>query len=369
MKGSARATRALSRTRLSAAALLVGSAVAVAACGGSSESEKASTAAAPSGAAKKELTKVKFLTSSFPTGHTSPFFLGLEKGFFKEAGIDLEITDGTGTGPTIQAVASGQYDIGNAAMSSVALAAGSKDKPADLKVIAGWMRKTDLTWFVDEKSGIKSAKDLEGHSLLYSPESLETPFLPWFWSATGVDPKKVKLVTTSLASKYQTYSAKKADAMVTVRYGYSPIAPSARPSSTIDWAEYGIVIPSFGLFTNAKFLADKPEVAKAFVAAAIKSYEYSIASAAAQEEATDAQMKNRPDAARPILLAGLKDALNFLNTPSTQSQPLGWNSEEDWAKVLDHLKKEGVVREDLQPTDIFTNDLIPAGTKPASPQL
>jgi NitT/TauT family transport system substrate-binding protein len=366
MKRSTRATRAISRTRLAATALLVGVAAAVAACGGSSGSESGGAAAQPAKA--KELTKVKFLTSSFPTGHVSPFFLGLEKGFFKEAGIDLEITDGTGTGPTIQAVASGQYDIGNAAMASVALAAGAKDKPTDLKVLAGWMRKTDLAWFVPEKSPIKTAKDLEGHTALYSPESLEAPFLPWFWSAAGVDPKKVKLVTTNLASKYQAYSAGKADAMVTVRYGYSPIAPAARPSRVIDWAELGVVIPSFGLFTNSGFLEKSPEVVKAFVAAAIKSYAYAISSPAAQEEATDAQMKLRPDADRKILLAGLKDALNFFNTPSTQDKPLGWNSEEDWTTVLDHLKREKLVREDLQPSDVFTNEFIPASTKPANPQ-
>jgi NitT/TauT family transport system substrate-binding protein len=339
--------------------LLVAVALTAAACG-SEEAQNAGGSSSGEG-----LKQVRLLTSSFPSGHASPYFLGLEKGFFRDAGIDLEISDGTGTGPTIQAVTAGKFEFGNAAMSSVALAAGAPNKPAELKVVAGWMRKTDLAWFVPKESDIKTGKDLEGKSALYSPESLETPFMPWFWREAGVDKSKVELLTTSLASKYQTYSAGKADAMVTVRQGYSPIAPKARPSRVINWADYGVIVPSFGLFTTPEIIEKDPEMVKSFVAAAVKSYAYSVASKEAMEEATEAQLKHRPDSDRAILLAGLEDAVNFLSTESTKDKPLGANSEEDWAAVLDYLRREKLVREDLQASDVFTNEYIPSDAAPA----
>lgn len=46
-----------------------------------------------------------------PTGYHGPIFLALQKGYYRDAGIDLKIIDGQGTGPALQAAASGNADI------------------------------------------------------------------------------------------------------------------------------------------------------------------------------------------------------------------------------------------------------------------
>ena len=53
----------------------------------------------------------------------APFFLGLERGYFSKEGIDLQIQEGRGSAPTVQAVAAGTADFGYADVASVIKAA------------------------------------------------------------------------------------------------------------------------------------------------------------------------------------------------------------------------------------------------------
>jgi NitT/TauT family transport system substrate-binding protein len=49
--------------------------------------------------------KVSLMLNWYLYSEHAPFFLGKEKGFFDAEGIDLDIQEGRGSGPTIQAVA------------------------------------------------------------------------------------------------------------------------------------------------------------------------------------------------------------------------------------------------------------------------
>ena len=70
-------------------------------------------------AAAPALKKITFLTNYVYNGRHAPFFVGLEKGFFKEAGFDIDIKPATGSGFVITAIDGGQADYGMADVSSV----------------------------------------------------------------------------------------------------------------------------------------------------------------------------------------------------------------------------------------------------------
>src|SRR3954451_19488009 len=59
-------------------------------------------------------TKVTFLTNYVFHGRHSPFFVGLDKGFYKDAGFDIQIQPATGSGFVITAIDSGKADYGMA---------------------------------------------------------------------------------------------------------------------------------------------------------------------------------------------------------------------------------------------------------------
>ncbi len=93
----------------------------------------------PIAASAQSAKKITFLTNYVFNGRHAPFFVGVEKGFYKEAGFDVTITPATGSGFVITAIDGGKADYGMADVSSVAqgVAKGAKVK--------GFMVYTDIT--------------------------------------------------------------------------------------------------------------------------------------------------------------------------------------------------------------------------------
>jgi NitT/TauT family transport system substrate-binding protein len=55
-------------------------------------------------------------------GLHAPFFVAVDKGWFKEKGLDVTVDDGNGSSKTITLVGAGKYDIGHANLSAMVLA-------------------------------------------------------------------------------------------------------------------------------------------------------------------------------------------------------------------------------------------------------
>src|ERR1700727_862609 len=74
-------------------------------------------------AQEKPPAKAVLLLNWYVYSEHAPFFLGLERGYFAEEGIDLQIQEGRGSVPTVQAVAGGSADFGYAVVPSMIKAA------------------------------------------------------------------------------------------------------------------------------------------------------------------------------------------------------------------------------------------------------
>src|SRR5262249_25367232 len=87
-------------------------------------------AASMQNAAEAQGKKITFLTNYVFNGRHAPFFVGVEKGFYKEAGFDVTIQPATGSGFVITAIDGGKADYGMADVASVAqgIAKGAKVK-------------------------------------------------------------------------------------------------------------------------------------------------------------------------------------------------------------------------------------------------
>src|SRR3977135_4751987 len=78
--------------------------------------------ALPAAAQNKE--KVTLLLNWYVYSEHAPFFLGKERGYFEQEGIDLDIQEGRGSGVTVQAVAAGTAQVGYADVPTMVKAAG-----------------------------------------------------------------------------------------------------------------------------------------------------------------------------------------------------------------------------------------------------
>lgn len=288
----------------------------------------------------------------------APFHLARLNGWYKEAGLDVTFKDGSGSVVTVQVVGSGNFEIGHANLSSMAIGRG---KGMPVRAIAGFMRKSDMGAIVPADSEIKSVKDLAGKKIVYTSGSLEAPFLDAFLAAGGLSRRDVQMLSVNASAKFSTYIAKSGDAVVTtVPFGTALLA-KPRPSRGILFADHGLPLPGFGLFATEDMIEKEPEMLRTFVAATIKAWNYILDGHA--EEGIDAIIKQKPGAKidREMFLRGHKENTKFLTTEATKDKPFGWMAQDDWASTIKVMVESGVLPKDVKPEDFYTNKFIPEG--------
>src|SRR5262249_25182520 len=108
-------------------------------------------------------------------GYHAPFYLGVARGFYRDAGFDLSILEGKGSPTVGSLVGNGSDDFGFADASTIAQLTG-QGLPA--KMVMGVFQKSTLALFFPEGKGISKPTDLKGKRILLCPTDGLIKYLP-----------------------------------------------------------------------------------------------------------------------------------------------------------------------------------------------
>jgi len=112
------------------------------------------------------LTPIKFQLDWRFEGPGALFLQPIAKGYFKQAGLDVSLDAGTGSGAAVQRVASGTYDMGFADLAALMeFHANNPDAPNKPVAVMVVYNNTPAAVMALKKSGIKSPADLNGKKL------------------------------------------------------------------------------------------------------------------------------------------------------------------------------------------------------------
>jgi hypothetical protein len=82
---------------------------------------------AGAGAQGKPLRPFTFILDFLPYGEYTPYFTALDKGWYRDEGLDVKILRGAGSGDTIKRIAVGQGEVGSANFSALVGAKANED--------------------------------------------------------------------------------------------------------------------------------------------------------------------------------------------------------------------------------------------------
>ena len=259
------------------------------ACGNTATERNSDATAEKSTKNSKKITMVLDWTPN--TNHTG-IYVAQEKGYFKEAGLDVSVIQPPDNGAT-DLVASGGAEFGIDFQDSLA-AAFSSDSPLPVTAVAAILQHNTSGLISLKKKGIDSPGKLEGHSYATWDSPIEQAVLKNVVEKDGGDFSRVKLISTYVED---IVAALHADIeSVWIYYGWDGVKCDMEGLST-NFLPFADMNPTFDYYSpviigNNDYMKKNPDTTKAFLSAVKKGYEYAAGN---PSDAADILLKAVPE--------------------------------------------------------------------------
>ena len=270
--------------------------------------------ALPAAAQQKE--KVTLLLNWYLYSEHAPFFLGKERGYFDQEGIDLDIQEGRGSGVTVQAVAAGTATFGYADVATM-IKAASKGAPVTAVGVALQTSPMSAMGFADRN--IRKPEDIKGKTVAVTPGDSMSQIWPLFLKKTGLKESDFKTVSGDAQTKLNAVMNNQADLLL----GYVMDQAIKLQDAThkdiypIRFADYGVNMVSSGIIVQKDYLKAHPDVVKRFMRAATRSLEEAAKN---PDAAVDAMLKANPKSGvKETALVGMKNTASLYKGPDNPS--------------------------------------------------
>ncbi|MEP7084790.1 MAG: ABC transporter substrate-binding protein [Betaproteobacteria bacterium] len=286
-------------------------------------------------------------------GFHTPFYLGLERGYYKDEKIDLSIGEGQGSVRAVQTVGAKGDMFGLADGGSVVAGVA---KGAPVKAVMAVTNSSPYSLAVRADAGIKTMKDLEGKTVASAPGEAGLQLLPALFARNGVDIDKVKILRVDGAGKMVAVAEKRAEALMAGLDNQSLTLPKQGvPLVDFAYSKYGTNTVGLTIFTHNDLIKENPDLVRRFVKATIRSFEAAIKD---PEAAIKAGQKVKPDLETELSLQQLKVGIGLMKTDSTKSLPTGYFALKDWEDTLELMKKYMALETTMKAQDFFSNDYL-----------
>ena len=307
-------------------------------------------------ATAQDLKKVRLRLDFSAVGYHAPFFLGVERGFYREQGIDPEVLEGKGSSNSVSLVGTGADTF---AFADATTAARLVAQGLPVKVVLGVFQKSTLALFFAASSPIQSPADLKNKRVSMCAADGMAQYVPIYLDAAKVPVADVQFVTVDCGAKYTVVAQGQADAVASYSTAGRQLmnAVGIKETRSFEYFDAEIVLPSHGIIASVKTISDDPTLVARFNVATVKSWE------AARKD---------PDAAAAALIAALPlqkgreivirenlvNSFAYMTTPGTAGKVFGWQSPDEWEKARAVLVKYLNVPNSIQSDRFYTNAFV-----------
>jgi NitT/TauT family transport system substrate-binding protein len=321
-----------------------------------------SSQAAPSSAAGSALTTLTLALDWTPNTNHTGIYVAQQLGYFKAAGINLQIVPYGSTAPETL-VSTHKADFGISYQDGLTEAAATG---GDIVSVYAVTQKTDVVIGVRADSGITSPKQLDGKTYAGYGSPLETPMLTYVIKKAGGTGtfKNVTLNTDA----YQALYAGQADfALPEPTWEVIQAGLVGKPLRTFELSDYGFpAIYSVLIASSHQYLAAHADVAKKFLAAVQQGYEYAAAHPA---DAANLLIQANESVLGPQKeLVDQSAALEAAQYYKDADGKIGVQSAARWTALTDFLFQNGILTDaagkplakEPDVATLYTNAYLPA---------
>ena len=296
------------------------------------------------------LNHIRLPMGYIPNIQYAPFYVAVEKGYFNEAGIEIEFdykfeTDGVvlvGAGELPFAVVSGEQ----------VLLARAQGLP--VTYVAAWYQQFPVSLIAKSEAGVIVPQDLKGKKI----------GLPGLFGANYIGLRALlnagKLTEADVTldaigfNQVELMAAGEQDIIV----GYAANEPLQLRAQGIAVTELRVAdyaqLAANGLLASEKVIAENPELVRAFVGAFLKGLTDTIAN---PNEAFELSKSHIPNFSE--LDAAVQKQVLETSIEQWRTERLGYSDSQAWENMQDILIDMDLITEKQDLNKAFTNEFIP----------
>ena len=319
--------------------LMLGLMISLSACG----SPQVKNDAAP-------LTKIRLPMGYIPNIQYAPFYAAIEKGYFKDAGIEIEFdysfeTDGVklvGVGELPFAVVSGEQ----------VLLARAQDVP--VTYVAAWYQQYPISVVSKADVNISKTEDLKGKTIglpgLFGANYIGLRALLF---SAGLSESDVTLEEIGFNQVELVVSGNQ-----TIIVGYAANEPIQLQAQGIDVTELrvsdAVQLAANGILASEKVIAEDPELVKGFVGAFLKGLQFTIENPDDAYAMSAAYVPNFADQDQKVQKEILTTSIDLW-----RADRLGYSDPQAWENMQNILLEMKLIPTEMDLSKAFTNEFVP----------
>ena len=296
--------------------------------------------------------KIKIVLDWVPNTNHTGLYVAKDLGYFKEAGLDVEIVQPP-EGSTTALIGAGGAEFGISFQDTLAKSF-ARENPVPVTAVAAILQHNTSGIISLKEKGIDSPKKLEGKKYATWEDNIEQAILKKLVTDDKGDFSKVKLIPYTITD---VVTGLKTDVdAVWVYYAWDGIATERAGLQTnfLKIRDYGEELDYYSpvIIANNDFLKKNPEIAKKVLKAIKKGYEYAIKN---PEESAKILVKNSPELDINLVTASQKWI-----SKEYQSDVKEWGiiDANRWNRFYEWLYKNKAIEREISKNFGYSNEYL-----------
>jgi len=301
-------------------------------------------------------TPITFQLNWVAGGANAGFAAAVAEGFYRDAGLDVTLVQGNGSGNTAQLVANGRSEIAYADAVAVSQLIA---KGAPMKVLSTVYQSNPNEVSALKKTGIKSIKDLAGKKVGVPSGSSQTTMLPLLLKANNLKESDVNLINMPPTAMVPSLLQGQVDAILGSVDSYQiQLEAQGAQTDNFMFADHGVPTVSTSIFASDSYIKNNPEVVRKFIAASLKGWYFALDN---PEKAVKDLKSVFPEMNEKLATAELASIKPLLC--SGGAKYIGKAEDALWVKTQDLLSEVKLLPAGQDPKTYYTNAYLPPASE------
>lgn len=300
-------------------------------------------------ATDNQVIKIRLPMGYIPSIQHSPFYVAMEKGYFKEAGFEIQLDYGN-EADGVALVGANEVPFAIVSGEQVLLA---RAQGIPVVYIMAWFQDTPITVVSKVDIGIEKISDLAGHTIgIPGPFGASYIGLKALLSEAGISESEITLESIGF-TQVEAFVGGQSEIIV----GYvsnEPIQLRELGYSIVEFPVSNYVkLAANGIITNETMIADNPEMVQLFVDAVLKGLADAISDPEEAYEISLKYVESLSEQNKDVQMKILAFSIEYWN-----AEILGLSEAAAWENMQAVLLEMGLLLEPLDLDAAFTNQFI-----------